>query len=180
MIEGLITRFGAEETEAASGIGALGLDGKAFVIQLITFLLVFYILNKFVFGKVVDLLEKRRKTIEEGVRLTTKMQSEKEKLDQEIALTHQEARKQADEVIASSRQQAADILKQAEDSALAKADKIIADAKDKIEEETQKAKRNLEKDMVELVIAATEEVTREKLNARKDRVLVSSVLKEQG
>jgi F-type H+-transporting ATPase subunit b len=179
MIGNLITRFGAEEADSTSGIGALGLDGEAFIIQLITFLLVFYVLNRFVFKKVVDLLEKRRKTIEEGVTLTAQMQAEKEKLEEEIARAQQEARKQADDLIASTQQQASDIIKQAEESAQEKADKVVADARQKIKEESQKAKRELEKDMVELVITTTEQVAREKLTAEKDRALISSVLKEQ-
>ena len=49
----VVLKFGAEGADGASGFGALGLDGRAFIVQLITFLLVFYILNKFVFGRVV-------------------------------------------------------------------------------------------------------------------------------
>lgn len=178
MIENLITNLAAEEAEA-TGLAALGLDGKAFLVQLGTFLLVYLVLRKFVFGRVVDLLEKRRTTIEEGVRLTTEMQAEKEKLEQEIAAVHKEARAAADEVVTASQEQAADIVKKAEEEARTKADKILADAKDKINEEAMRAKRDLEKDMVELVISATEQVSREKLTDSKDRQLISRVLKEQ-
>lgn len=178
MIENLITNLAAEEAEA-TGLAALGLDGKAFLVQLGTFLLVYLVLRKFVFGRVVDLLEKRRTTIEEGVRLTTEMQAEKEKLEQEIAVAHKEARAAADEVITASQEQATDIVKKAEEEARTKADKILADAKAKINEEALRAKRDLEKDMVELVISATEQVSREKLTDSKDRQLISQVLKEQ-
>ena len=178
MIGNLITKFGAEEAEA-SGIGALGLDGKAFLIQLITFLLVFYVLNRFVFGRVVELLEKRRKTIEEGVKLTTEMLAEKEKLEQEIAQAHKETRRQADELIAAAQEQASGIVKQAEESAQEKADRILAEAKQKISDETQKAMRDLEKELVELVISATQSVVREKLDEKKDRSLISRLLRER-
>ncbi len=179
MIETLITKFASEETGSASGLGALGLDFKAFIIQLITFLLVFYILKRFVFEKVVELLEKRRKTIEEGISLTTRMQAEKEKLDEEIALAHKEVRKEADELIAAAQEQATDILKQAEESAQSKTERLITEAREKIKEETQKAKRDLEKDVVDLVISTTEQVTREKLTGTKDRTLISNTLREQ-
>lgn len=177
MIETFITIFAAEEE--ATGLAALGLDAEAFVVQLITFLLVFLVLKRFVFDKVVDLLEKRRTTIEEGVKLTTEMQAAKEKLEQDIAQAHKEARAHADELIANAQEQSSGIIKSAEESAQEKADKILADARQKIEEETQRAKQGLEKDMVELVISATEQVTKEKLSADADRKLVSSLLKEQ-
>lgn len=178
MIESLITKFGAEEAEA-SGLAALGLDGKAFIIQLITFLLVFYVLKRFVFEKIVDLLEKRRTTIEEGVRLTTEMQADKEKLEHEIAQAHKEARQQTDEVMATAQEQAADLVKQAEVSAQEKADKILAEAKQKIVDETLRAKQELEKEIVELVISATETVVEEKLDEQKDRSLISRLLRER-
>jgi F-type H+-transporting ATPase subunit b len=178
MIGILINRFGAEES-GASGIGALGLDGKAFLIQLITFLLVFYVLKRFVFDKVVELLEKRRKTIEEGISLTTRMQAEKEKLDEEIALAHKEVRKEADALVAAAQDQAAAIVKKAEESAQAKTERLTREAREKIQEETQRAKRDLEKDVVNLVIATTEQIAREKLTSAKDRALISSALKEQ-
>jgi len=170
--------FAAEETEA-KGLAALGIDGQAFIVQLITFLLVFVVLYKFVFHRVVQILEKRQKTIEEGVKLTTEMQAEKEQLDEEIARVKRKTREEADELIAQTRDKASLILKQAEEKSQTKADQIIKEAKQKIVEESEKAKRKLEKEVVEMIITATEEVTRLKLDEDKDRQLVSKVLKER-
>lgn len=178
MIELLLTQFAAEETQA-EGIAALGIDGQAFVIQLITFLLVFAVLYKFVFARIVDLLEKRRETIEEGVRLTSEMQSEKEKLEEEISKVHKDTRQAADNLISDSKDKASLIIKQAEEKSQVKGEQIIKDAKQKIIEESQRAKRMLEKEMVELIVDATEEVTREKLDTEKDRKLVTTILKER-
>jgi F-type H+-transporting ATPase subunit b len=177
MFNVIVTQFGAENAGEASGFQALGFDPKAFLIQLITFLLVFYVLKRFAFGKIVELLETRRKTIEEGVGLTAKMREEKEKLEKEIAHQRAEARREADKVIANSQAQTAEIIRQAEDTAKEKADKILADAKQKIEDETARARRNLEREMVDLVIEATEAVTRQKLDAKKDNELITDALK---
>lgn len=170
--------FSAAEPEP-EGLAALGIDGQAFVVQLITFLLVFAVLYKFVFVRVVDLLEKRRKTIEEGVQLTTEMKAEREKLEQEIAKAHKQAREEADQLLAATKDQSDGIIRQAEEKASVKVETMLTEAKKKITDETQKARRNLEKDIVDLVVAATEQVSREKLDDAKDRALVSSVIKEQ-
>lgn len=176
----ILTRFAAEEAEAeATGFAALGIDGQAFVVQLLTFLLVFFVLYKFVFHRIVSILEKRQKTIEEGVQLTSEMQAEKEKLDAEVDRVRKQTRAEADELIAETRDKASLIIKQAEEKSQAKAEQIIKEAKQKILEESDKAKRKLEKEMVELIVAATEEVTRQKLDEDKDRQLVSKILKEQ-
>ncbi len=178
-MNGISIIFAAEEADKASGIAALGIEPRIFITQLITFVFVFWVLRKYVFSRVVDTLEKRRKTIEEGLKLTTEMASEKQKLEKEVAEAHKAARKQSDEILANSRNQADEIITQAETKASAKADAMLSDAKKRIEEETQRAKRGLEKDMVEMVIQATEFVAKEKIDARKDKQLIAEALKVQ-
>lgn len=178
MINNLLNIFAAEEAEA-TGLAALGIDVQAFVVQLLTFLLVFIVLYKFVFHRIVKMLEKRQKTIEEGVQLTSDMQAEKEKLDEEVERVRKETRTESDQLIADTKDKASLIVKQAEEKSQQKADQIIKEAKQKIAEESDKAKRGLEKEMVELIIASTEEVIRQKLDTDKDRRLVAEILKER-
>ena len=63
----LLTSFGA--AEETKGIGALGIDALAILAQAATFLILFLIIKKFALEKIVATLEKRRKTIDDGVRL---------------------------------------------------------------------------------------------------------------
>ncbi|MBW3569415.1 F0F1 ATP synthase subunit B [Candidatus Parcubacteria bacterium] len=179
MINTVIHNFAAENTEEASGFAALGFDVKAFLIQLVTFLLVFYILKRFVFGKVVDMLEKRRETIEEGVKLSQEAKARSEELDREIDEAHKKARADADKLLAQTREQAESIIREAEDSAVTKAENILSEAKKKINEETERARRSLERETVDLVIEATEAVSREKLDAKKDANLIKDALRSQ-
>ncbi len=174
----IFTQFAAEES-GVSGFGALGIDAKAFLIQLVTFLLVFFVLRKYVFGRVVKLLDERQRTIEKGVRLTNEMSVAKSKLEEEISAARKNARAEADKMLADAHEQAGATLKEAEDAAQRKVDAILSDAHKKIEEETERARRNLEKDLVELVIQATEIVAREKISPKKDSELIEKALKEQ-
>jgi F-type H+-transporting ATPase subunit b len=178
-VEHFVLKFAAEEAGGTSGFGALGIDGQAFLIQLVTFLLVFFVLRKYVFGRVVKLLEDRRKTIEQGVKLTNEMTVAKSKLEEEIVAARKKSRVEADQIIADSHERAGAMLKEAEDAAQRKVDAILADAHKKIEEETDRARRNLEKDMVELVIQATEIVAKEKIDSKKDHELIQQALRGQ-
>lgn len=177
MIHTVLTQFASESAESAEGFAALGFDPKAFLIQLITFLLVFYILYRFVFSKIVTMLEARREAVEEGLRLTTEMQSERDKLEQEVTNARKQSRKEADEVLAKSHERAGAIIKEAEDKAQNKADAMMSDAKKRIEEETARARRKLESEVVDLVIDATEAVTHERLDAKKDAKLLEEALR---
>lgn len=171
-------QFAAEEAEA-SGLAALGLDGKAFLIQLATFVLVFLVLRKYAFGPIVNALENRRKTIEEGLKLTGELTEEKQKLEREVAEAHRKARQEANEIVSGARAQADELARQAEEKAQAKVDQMLADARGKIDEETRRARIKLEREMVDIVIRATEFVAREKIDPKKDAKLVADALETQ-
>lgn len=173
------TNFASESAEASGGFGALGIDAKAFLIQFVTFILVFIVLKKFVFQPIVNVLEARKKAIDDGLRLTNELTAEKEKLEAEVAKVSTEARKRADEVIAASKDQADAMIKEAEASAQTKADRILQEAKKKIDQEVISVRRAVEKEAVELVIKATEIVAAEKIDAKKDQELIAHAIKEQ-
>lgn len=167
----------AESAEGASGFGALGVSASAFVIQLITFALVFLVLKKFAFTPIVKILQERRKTIDEGVRAGQKMAEEQAKLEGEVAKAMQEARVEADKIIATGHKEAREILREAEKSAARKSDAMMADAEVRINEETERAKRKLEKDIVGLVSEATEAIVGKKVDPKTDAELINTILK---
>lgn len=171
------TLLAAEGAEHASSGLPLGLSLQAFIIQLITFIFVFLLLKKFAFGPITRMLEVRRKTIEDGVRLGRKLEKEQAKLDEEVARITREARHEADRIIAAGHKDARQAVREAEKSAQVKAERILKDAEERIHEESEHARRKLEKDLVGLVSEATETIVGEKVDAAKDAELVKKAMK---
>lgn len=175
-----ITLFAAAgHAEEATGLAALGVNGRAFLIQLITFVLVFLLLKRFAFEPVGRLLEKRRQTIDDGVRLGRKLEQERDKLEEEAARITREARHEADRIIANGHKEAREVLRDAEKAASRKVDAMMADADARIHEETMSAKRKLEKDIVSLVSEATEAIVGEKVDPKKDAALIEKVIRNR-
>ncbi|HMS23602.1 MAG TPA: F0F1 ATP synthase subunit B [Candidatus Saccharibacteria bacterium] len=172
----IITIFAS--TEEVSGIGALGIDPLAILAQAATFLLLFFIIKKFALTKIVTTLESRRKTIEDGIRLGREMEAEKEQLDEKVKATLKEARIESDKIIADSHEEAGSVIKEAEDVANRKADMMLADAHVKIEEDIDKARVGLEKEMRGLVAEATEAIIKTKLDSKADADLLGKTMKE--
>lgn len=162
--------------EGGGGIAALGVDGKALVLQIITFVLVFWLLKKFALGKIIAQLEKRARTINDGVKLGLEMQKAKAELEAKTEDVLRKAREQADKIIAAGHADAKELLKQAESAAAHKTDALLADAHAKIEEDMVRAAKKLERDMLELVGEATEAVIGEKLDSRKDSAIIERAL----
>lgn len=170
-----VTQFAAEET---SGLGALGVDGKAFLIQLITFLLAFLVLKRFAFKPILKVLDQRRETIDKGVRLGEQMQKEKAELDDKVAQALHDARSEADKIIADAQSAGRQAMQDAEEAARTKADGMIVQAGERIKQDTALARKKLEKDVAGLVSEATEAILREKIDGKKDAALIDKALKE--
>ncbi len=170
----LPTYFAA--TEEASG-GILGLSLQAFVIQIVTFILVFILLKKFAFNRIVKILDKRHEVIDKGVRHGLEMEKERERLEKETAKVVREARHSADEIISDAQKEAREAIRDAEKSANKKTEVMLADAEVRINEELDQARRKLEKEIVGLVSEATEAVVQEKVDAKKDAELIDRAIK---
>lgn len=164
--------------ESSSGIGALGIDGKAFIIQLITFGLAYLVLRRYAFGPILKVLRERRQTIEEGVKLGEQMRQEKAAFEDKMAALLQEARKQADGVVGGAQDTARETIREAEDKAKQKAAIILTEAESRIEQEAARVRKQLEKELATLVAEATEAVLGEKIDAKKDGEIIERALKK--
>jgi len=171
----MFTNFAAEES--AEGIAALGVNGGALVIQLITFLLVFFVLRKFAFGPIVAMLDERRKVIESGVKLGEEMKLEKAQFEKTVAKELSAARKHADDIIADADTAAKDKVRAAEEKAQEKAAIIVGEGKVRGEQEVTRARKAMESELAGLVAEATEAIIGEKVDASKDAQLIDRALK---
>ena len=168
-----LTIFG----DSSSGLGALGVDGKAFVIQLITFVLAYFVLRRYAFQPILKVLRERRETIESGVKLGEDMKKAKTELEDQVEQTLHQARQQADGIIASAQDSGRQAVREAEDKARDKAASILAEADGRIAQDTARARQALEKELVGLISDATEAIIDEKVDAKKDAQLIERALK---
>lgn len=169
----------AEHAEEATGIAALGISPGAFLIQLLSFLIVFLLLKKFAFTPIIRLLEERRKVIDDGVKMGQRLEKEKAKLDGEVVKLMRDARVEADKIIGNGQKEAREIIREAEKVGQRKVDVMMTEAEARIGEEADQAKRKLEKEIVGMVSDATEAIVEEKVDAKKDAKLIDKALKGQ-
>ena len=169
-------------TEGASNpnlFQALGLNAQLFIEQGVAFLILVFVLAKFVYPALVKAIDDRRAAIEAGLQEAKESQEALEKAEAKVAEMLEEARKEADEILARTHQEAASVVAEAEDKAKTRAEQIVADARQQLAVDVSKARDALKKDTVELVALATERVIGEKLDERKDADLVHKALAEE-
>lgn len=173
----LLTQFG--EASSSSGLGALGIDGKAFLIQLITFVLVFLVLKKWAFKPITKILDDRRKTIEAGVNLGEEMKKAQTAMEAKVAEELTKARQEADSIVASAEETSRQTIREAEAKAQDKAAIIVKEGEERATSEMARARKKLESEIVGLVSDATEAIIGEKVDASKDAALIDRALKGQ-
>lgn len=169
------TGQGEEESE---GIAALGLDPMAIGAQLLTFLVLFWVIKKFALSGIVKNLQKRHEDINRGLHLTAELDKQKSELDERVEALLKVARKDADKVIAEAHTESSKIIQAAEATAIQKAEDILKAAEGKIERDIADARIGLKSEMAGLITDATEAILNQKLDAGSDRKLVENYLKE--
>lgn len=164
--------------ESTGALGALGVDGKLFLAQLVNFGIVFFVMWKWVYTPLLKVMDERTKKIEQGVSdaeaAGALLRGAKEQGSQAIA----EARKQA-KAILDEAAAAAEAERQAmADKARLEVERIVAQGKDQLKGEQRKMVAEAKAEVASLVALAAEKVLREKIDPKKDAALIAQALKE--
>jgi F-type H+-transporting ATPase subunit b len=170
----------AEAGEAESGgiFGALGIDWKTLILQAIAFLVLVFILTKWVYPPILKMLDRRQKLIDDSVTAAKETAAKAEKAGAEIAKQLKEARTEADEIVAAARQQSEQMLLTAEEESIKRAEATVASARQQLQRDVEAARQTLREETVELVALATGKITRDKLTGAVDEKLIKEVIKK--
>lgn len=177
----ILTTVAEAQTHAAESGGAfdaLGLDIKAFLFQLITFVLLLLILRKWAFPVLVKTLEDRRKAVEQSIDQAKHTEAAMKDAEAKIADMLREARDESAALVAAGHKEAATMVEEAEAKAAKRAEHIVNEAKAGMEHELDKARAALKQETAALVAEATSAIIKEKVDAKKDAALISGALKE--
>ncbi len=169
--------FAADSAASDSPLAALGVNGKSFLFSLVTFTLAFLLLRRFALKPITKMLAERRRVISDGILLGEQMEKEKARLDGTAAEIVREARHEADKIISIAHKESRELIHLAEKDAKVKVEAIMKDADERIGEDADRARRGVEKDIVNLVSEATEAVVGETIDGSKDAAIVDRIVK---
>jgi F-type H+-transporting ATPase subunit b len=137
-----------------------------------------YILRRFVFPRIQDQLDIRQRAIEETIDTADRTQREAEQLLAEYRQRLQEARQQAEDIVARARQAADRHQEEIVEGASRKQQEMLGQARRDIETETRLALERIRKEVADLTVIATEKVTRKTLTSEDHQRLVQEALRE--
>lgn len=174
-----LSQFAAETTEAQGDIfSALGIDWRLLILQIVAFLILVFLLGKFVYPWLMKSVDERQAKIEEAAKAATLAQKAAEENQEKVAELLDEARKQAAEIVGTAKLESAELVSASEKRAKKAADNIVADAQDQIAKDVERVRKELHNETLELVALATEKVISAKLTSASDKDLIARSLEE--
>ncbi len=162
--------------EASGGGGAaqeiaktFGVDWPQLIAQIISFGIVCFLLHKFAYRRVLDMLDERRKEITEGL-------ANAERIKEELARAsarHQEILKEADQkavtLINEARAAAAKVQDLETKKAFAAAERVLAKAREAAAQDHARMFAELKRQLVHIVVHTTRTVTGKVLTPEDQR-----------
>lgn len=162
----------------SSGLGAFQVSLKALVFQLVTFLLVLLIFKRWILPPINKTLNQRRKTLEESLeqaKLTKqKLEAAEAKAEQLISA----GRENADRVLREAKDEAKQVVAQAEAAAREQADRVLGENHAQLAQAKNRLSAELKEELTSLVVDTTEKVLRQKVSAQADMELIKRTVKE--
>lgn len=148
------------------------------VTHIVSFLILFFLLKKFAWGKILAALDQRRerialelKTIEENKKDAARI---KEEYELKMKTVEAQARKQIQAAIEEGKKITEDIRQSAREEAR----KIVENAGVVVQDEIHKSMGKLKEELVEISIQAAENLIGEKLTEAADRKIVEKFIQE--
>jgi F-type H+-transporting ATPase subunit b len=151
----------------------MGINIWNFASQLVTFLILLFILGKWVFPAIMKTLDRRAAVIQEGIENAQKAQRELADAQKRVEALIEQARKDAQATIAKATQAAEHVRLEIEQEAQGRARDIISQADKRIQQEIAQARTQLRQEVADLALQAAEHVIGNSLDTTTSRRLVS-------
>jgi F-type H+-transporting ATPase subunit b len=151
-----------------------------FFASLVSFAIVFFILAKFGWPAISDMLDKRAETIREGLERAEAARIEAERLLEEYRQTMADARKEAGTILQQAKQAAESTRLDATAKTQAEVDVMLAKARESIEGERRAAIAALQASVAELSVAVAGKIIGSELSPEDHRAVIEKYMSEAG
>jgi F-type H+-transporting ATPase subunit b len=137
--------------------------------MVLTFGIVLFILKKFAWKPILSSLKERETSIEDALELAKKTRDEMAKLQADNEKILAEARQQREELLKEARVVRQKMIDEAKDKAKEEGDKMIASARQAIENEKSAAIEDMKKAIVSMSVQIAEKILKKQLEDPKSQ-----------
>ena len=156
----------------------LGIDWKLLIAQIINFVILLWLLKRFAYKPIVDLLEKRKKEIAESTENADRIKKELEQTQTKSQQIIKNAEIEAAEIVKKAREGADKTKEEIIAQAKIRANREIESAAEKIKSEKEKMSWELRKETTYLAIKLAKKILEEKASAEIDERALQDILEK--
>lgn len=153
-----------------------GINPVLIIAQIVNFLIILYVLKRFLYKPVLEVIKKREKSIKEGL----KQAEEARVLMEKTAVREREVMKKAQEesrkILEETKKQRDEVLKATEVSAQKRAEQILNEAKKQITFETSKAQKELSMRVSGLAVEFLQKSVAELFSKEDQEVIIKGAI----
>lgn len=173
------SQFAAETAETHGDIfSALGINWQLLIFQIVAFLLLVWLLGKFVYPWLMKQVDERQQKIDDSVKAADEAKAKAASAEEDIAKLLTEARSEASDIVATAKEEATAAIEAAEEKAKTRAEAVVAAAHEQVSKDVVAAKKALRDETIELVALATEKVVAGAVDSKVDGKVIAAALKE--
>jgi F-type H+-transporting ATPase subunit b len=165
--------------DTAQGIvETFGIDWPMLIAQAINFLIVAIVIWKFAFKNVLSTIKEREKQISDSLKNADRIKLELEETEKQQQQTLQDASLEAKKTISSAQEQAKAFIEAQKDDARKQAEEIIAKAKVAMEQERERVLLEAREEIASLVVLTATKVLSKDLSEEEKEKFSSRATKE--
>lgn len=146
--------------------------------QIVNFLIIFFVLKKFLYKPVLELLKKRQLIIKNGVQQAEQAKVKLEEVVIEEKNILKNAQLHAKKIIEEAKQESIELTLQMNDNAKKQTEKILKDAREQISRESLVAEKRLAVQVSSLAVSFLEKALTEFFSEKEQKEVVSSALRK--
>lgn len=155
-----------------------GFEPILFLAQIVNFLIIYWLLKKFLYKPVLKLLKERRDKIAEGLKNAEDAARLMEETIQKEEKILKEAQTKAKKIMDEAKAQSDTILKQTEIDNKKLAEKLLNEAKEQISYETSIAQKKLETNISKLAVDFLQKSVAGMFGEKEEEIIMKKALKE--
>jgi F-type H+-transporting ATPase subunit b len=155
---------------------ALGINLPGLLWHTFNFLVLIFLLSRFLYRPVVKVLDERAARIKESMHQADAIKEQLARTTEESRLQLEAARREGQAIVEQASQMSERMRAQARQEAQAEADRIVERARAQIDHERQQAVAEVRREMADLVVAAAGKVIGQSLDDKAQHRLIDEFL----
>lgn len=157
-------------------LGKIGFDWQVALANLVNFLIIFWVLKRFVFKPVARVLEERKKKIAEGLEKSALAETALLEANAEKDRIVGDARQEANAIVGGAEKDASLIREKRKAEAEAEAAALMKDAKDSIDKERSRLESELAEKTVLMAVKGAESILKESIDQEKNKAIAQKAI----